>query len=116
MSAETELIVILRASSTLMLKVTGVFLNAADELTPLPYIVITATHDPDLLMSGQIDLDHVTFTLACWGAGAAVAEGVADTAQGLLDQHDEYGVLARTGGFDEQTANDVAVLTVDRWM
>lgn len=116
MSAESQLIALLRGSPALADATTGVFLNAADEATPLPYVVVTATHDAELLISGVTDIDHVTFTLASWGASAAMAEGVANLVQAVLEADDDYAVLSRTGGFDEQTANDCAVVTADRWL
>lgn len=116
-NAETELIAMLRATPVLALMAQGFFLNASDEATPLPYVVVTATHAPELLLTGDIDLDVVTFTIACWGAGAAVAERVADLVMiALLDSRDEYTISARTGGFDQQTATDACVITAERWI
>jgi hypothetical protein len=115
-NAEADVIALLRDWPGLATVVTGIFLNAADEAQPLPYIVVTGTHDRQLLLTGELDLDHVTFTVVAWATGAAVAEAIADEVQDALDADDTYAVLARTGGFDEQTANDAAVLTADRWI
>jgi hypothetical protein len=115
-NAEADVIALLRDWPGLATMVTGIFLNAADEAQPLPYIVVTGTHDRQLLLTGELDLDHVTFTVVAWATGAAVAEAIADEVQDALDADDTYAVLARTGGFDEQTANDAAVLTADRWV
>lgn len=120
MSAETALIAAMRAHAPLLAAVRGIFLNAADEDTPLPYVVVTSTHDKEVLLTGDIDIAHVTFTIASWAAGAVQAEAVADLVatalEPVLEPAGDYAVLARTGGFDEQTANDVAVLTVDCWV
>jgi hypothetical protein len=115
-NAEADVIALLRDWPGLATVVTGIFLNAADEAQPLPYIVVTGTHDRQLLLTGELDLDHVTFTVVAWATGAAVAEAIADEVQDALDADDTYAVLARTGGFDEQTANDASVLTADRWI
>ena len=116
MSAETDLITTLRGSAALLAATKGIFLNAADEATPLPYLVVTATHDSELLLTGDVDRDHVTFTIACWAVGAGIAETVADMVRDVVNLNDDYALLARVGGFDEQTANDAAVITVDRWV
>lgn len=114
MSAETELIALLTGAPELAGK--RIFINAADEQTALPYVVITATHDIELLLDSTPDLDHVTFTIACWGTGAAMAEALCDTVEAVLDTDDEYAILNRTGGFDQDTGDDAAVITADRWV
>lgn len=117
MSAEAELIAMLNASAPVTALLSGrVFLNAADEQTPMPYVVVTASHDPELLIDGSVDRDHITFTIAAWGASAHQAEGVLDAVALVLNADDDYAILNRTGGFDEQTGDDAAVMTADRWV
>lgn len=113
MSAETDLIAMLNSAPELAGK--RIFLNAADEQTPLPYIVVTASHDIDVMLDGAPDTDHVTFTIASWGASASAAEGLCDDVSTVLETEDAYAVTARIGGFDQETGDDVAVLTADIW-
>ena len=120
MSAEADMVAMLRADYGVQLLVGGrVFLNAADESTPAPYVVVTASHTPTYGLSGALLVDLVSFTLACWGSSADQAELVGDAVQSLIDNASpvlELQVKLRSGGFDGQTTMDVSVLTVERFL
>ena len=116
MSAETEILALLRGTPVLAGVAQGFFLNAADGETPLPYVVITATHASELLLSGEIDGESISFSIACWGVSASVAESVGDLVQGSLLRSNNYLVSARVGGFDQQTSCDACVITAEQWV
>lgn len=117
MSGEADLIALLASAPALIaLGADKVFLNAADEGTVTPYVVVTATHDFDKLLTGDTDIDHISYTIAAWGASSLQAEAIADAIIVAVET-DDRGVefLSRTGGFDQDTAMDVAVLSADEW-
>jgi hypothetical protein len=116
LSAEAQLIDELLSSADVQALVGDrVMLNAADEGSALPYIVVTGTHDKELLLTGEVDMDHVTFTIVAWAQTAVEAEAVSDVVEDLLDGGD-FTVLARVGGYDETTKFDASVLTADCWV
>lgn len=117
MSGEADLIALLAtAPEVIALGADKVYLNAADEGTATPYIVVTATHDFDKTLEGSTDTDHISYTIAAWGASAVQAEAVADAIVAVIEAEDSMlEVLGRVGGFDQDTSMDVAVLTADEW-
>jgi hypothetical protein len=94
-----------------------IILNAADEKSIAPYVVVTATIDREHFLSGDVAADHVTFTISCWAHDADEAELIADAIEQVFaTDTDDLDVLDRRGGFDQATTMDVAILTADRWV
>jgi len=117
MSAESELIALLTSASELAdINANKVFLNAADERTAVPYVVVSSARDNDKTLEGSTDTVHYTYTIACWGRSATEAEAVADAVEDVIDDaNNGVEVLTRTGGFDQDTSMDVSVLLADEW-
>lgn len=119
MSAETEFRALLAGhAGTAAIVGANVAHNAIRSGVPAPYIVFTATHDPVLNLAGKILADPCTFAVQCWGNTAAQAEAVADQAAAAIATAPTArgaAVTARASGYDDETALDAVVLTVEWW-
>jgi hypothetical protein len=114
--AAEEMIALLRAAPQLQ-GLGAIILNAADEKTVAPYIVVTASIDRQHFLDGSVASDRISFTIACWAYKAEHAEQLADAVEQVFDTDiDDIDVLTRQGGFDQATTMDVAILTADRWV
>lgn len=123
MSAETTFRAALLAHAPLVALVQQrVAANAANQTDAFPYCAFQAAHDPQRGLDGVKQVDHVTFTVECWGQTAVQAGAVGDAVEAAIDAYALVApatvsatVLARVDGFDGELGLDGAVLTVDWW-
>lgn len=115
MTAETDLRALLAAYGGLTALV-GVRIrqNAAEAADDMPYVVYSASHQPDFGLANNTLANNVQFTLQCWAATAAAADAVADQVQAALLA---AGVVctSRDTGHDSETGRDGTVLVADWW-
>ena len=119
MSIETDVCALLTGHAGVSALVAGrVALNAVNEGTPLPYIIVSANHAFTFTLDKSIDADQATVTVECWGKSAAQAEAVGDAAAAavlLAPPLAGATLLARIGGVDPENGLDASVLTVEWW-
>ena len=119
MSIETDVCALLTSTPGVNALVAGrVALNAVNEATPLPYIIVSANHAFTFTLDKSISSDEAAVTIECWGKSAAQAEAVGDAvaAAVLLAPSDSCAtLLARVGGVDPENGLDASVLTVEWW-
>lgn len=87
--------------------------NAVAQGAPVPYVVFTATHTPELGLDNTVLADQVTITVQCWAKKAADADTLADAVQAALSG--DVVVIGRVTGYDEELDLDATVLTVEWW-
>ena len=98
----------------------GVAMHAVPEGQALPYVVFTASAEPDLLLGGVAD-EKTTFTVDCWAATAEGAAAVADAVAAAVQAFDAASsstaatLLSRQGGYDAEMGLDGVVMTVEWW-
>jgi len=118
-SIETDVCALLTASPEVQALVAGrVALNAVNEGTTLPYIIVSANHAFTFTLDKSISADEAAVTIECWGRSAAQAEAVGDAvAIAILTAPLITGatVHARVGGVDPENGLDASVLTVEWW-
>jgi hypothetical protein len=119
MSIETDVCALLVGFPALAALVgTRVALNAVNEGTPLPYVIVSAQHAFTYTLNREISADQAAVTIECWGKSAAQAEAVANAAaDAVLAAPLDTGatLLARVGGTDPENGLDASVLTVEWW-
>lgn len=116
MSAETDFRARLVAEASLTTLVgTRVVQNGITEESPLPYVVFTSTHDPQLGLMNNVLSDDVSFTVECWATSALQADAVADAVQAALAGFSGAAITSRASGFDAENGLDATVLSVDWW-
>lgn len=95
-----------------------VVLNAADERTPMPYVVIRpASREVRDTLEGDLSGERVSFTLEVWATSVAQSEQLADVVDvALALPASDHDVLARESGFEPTTEMNVTLMTVDRWL
>jgi hypothetical protein len=119
MSIETDVLALLAGFPGVASLVAGrLALNAVNEGTLLPYIIVSANHSYTFTLDKTISADEAAVTIECWGKSAAQAEAVGDAvAAAILTAPLITGatVLARVGGVDPENGLDASVLTVEWW-
>ena len=112
MSVETELRAALVAWPALSALVgSSVTQNAMDPGKPVPYVVFTCTHAPEMGVDGATLLgDVVTIELQCWAATAAAAASVAAAVAGCLASL-AVPITGRATGYDAETNLDAEIIT-----
>lgn len=119
MSAETDFRALLAGhAGTAALVGDKIAHNAIRSGVPAPYIVFTAAHDRIHNLLGELLADSCVITTQCWGNTAAQAEAVADAAVAAIATAPSIRgatVTSRASGYDDETALDAVVLTVEWW-
>lgn len=112
MSAESDFRAALLAHAPLVSLVgQRVAQNAIEAGQPAPYVVFTATHDPQHGLGGVLLGDSVTIEAQCWGNTAVQAASVADAVAGALVAVDAPAI-GRATGYDPELGFDAVILTV----
>jgi hypothetical protein len=118
-SIETDVCALLSGHASVAALVNSrVALNAVNEGTPLPYVIVSAQHAFTFTLDSSISADQAAVTIECWGKSAAQAEAVGDAvADAILTAAPITGatLLARVGGVDPENGLDASVLTVEWW-
>lgn len=119
MTAETEFRALLAGhAGTAALVGTRIAHNAVASGTAPPYVVFTCAHDPILVLDGAPQGDQCVFTVQCWAGTAAAAEAVANAVVAAVANAPVARgatVISRASGYDEETALDATVLSVEWW-
>jgi Protein of unknown function (DUF3168) len=118
-SIETDVCSLLTGDPGVAALVAGrVALNAVNEGTPLPYIIVAANHAYTFTLDKTISSDEAAVNIECWGRSAAQAEAVGDAVAAavlLAPPLSCATLLSRIGGVDPENGLDASVLTVEWW-
>jgi len=119
MSAETDLRALLAGhAGTAALVGQAIAHNAVRSGTAPPYVVFTCSHNPVVGLDNIVLADPCTFAVQCWAATAAQAETVATAVTAAIATSPAARgacVTSRASGYDDETALDACVLTVEWW-
>lgn len=120
MSAETDLLVLLKAAAPVTALVGSgaaarIRSNRAEEDDPRPFVVYERSATEVFKgLDGTIFDTKVTLAVQCWGDTRAQAEALADACQAAIEAADQT-VAERSGGYDGELDLEASVLTVEWW-
>lgn len=98
----------------------GVAMHEIASGVPLPYIIFTASAEPQQSLGGPQE-DITTFSCGCWAAKADAAQTLADLVVQAVAAHDAASTaesvtyISRSSVFDEDAQLDGVLLSIEWW-
>ena len=115
MSAATSLQALLLATSGVTaLCSTRISADRAEQGTARPFVVYTASEEPQRALDGSVHGTRTTFEIQCWADTRASADALAAAVKAVLDSNHQY-TTGPAGGYDGELDLEAAVLTCDWW-
>lgn len=115
MSASTELQALLLATPAVTaLCGTRIAADRMEQGAARPFVVYTASAEPQRALDGSVHGTKTTFELQCWADTRAAADALAYAVQDALDAQHQY-TTGPVGGYDGELDLEAALLTCEWW-